>query len=569
MLRKCTRLSPYISSRFLRRFCTMDLEEREVMEYDCVIVGAGPAGLSTAIRLKQLAEKKGEEYNVCIIEKGAEVGSHILSGNVFNPKALDELIPNWKELGAPLDTPAKDEHLYYLTSTLAIPMPVPPQMHNEGNYIISLGNLCRWLGEQAEELGVEIYPGFAASEVLFDDEGAVKGIATGDMGLQKDGTPGTNFARGMEIHAKHTVLGEGCRGSLSEQIMKQFNLRENCDPQSYGLGLKEVWNVDPAKSKPGTIIHSMGWPLSMNTYGGAFLYHTNDNQVFVGFVVGLDYEDPYLNPYEEFQKFKTHPKIKEIFEGGECVSYGARCINEGGVQALPKLTFPGGMMIGCSAGFLNVPAIKGSHYAMKTGMIAADSIMQHGENDAKEVAKYEENVKSSWVYSELEAVRNVKPSFKFGQLGFMAHSGFSSFISKGKEPWTLHNFHRDCQTTRPASGYQPKKYPKKDGKLTFDILTNLQRANTYHEPDEPSHLKIKPEFSQIPQHVSYQEYAAPETRFCPAKVYEYVVDEKGTPKLVINSQNCIHCKCCSIKMPSEYINWTVPQGAGGPKYANM
>jgi len=547
----------------------MELEEREVMEYDCVIVGAGPAGLATAIRLKQLAQKRDEEFNVCIIEKGAEVGSHILSGNVFNPKALTELLPDWKEQGAPLDTEAKDEYLYYMTSKQAIPLPVPPAMNNHGNYIISLGNLCRWMAEQAEELGVEIYPGFAASEILFDDEGAVKGIATGDMGLQKDGTPGDNFARGMEIHAKQTILGEGCRGSLSEQVMEQFNLRENCAPQTYGLGLKEVWNIDPSKCKPGLIMHSMGWPLDINTYGGSFLYHTNDNQVYIGFVVGLDYPNPYISPYEEFQKFKTHPKISEMLEGGECVSYGARCINEGGIQAIPKLTFPGGLMVGCSAGFLNVPAIKGSHYAMKTGIIAAESIMANPE-DQKECLKYEENVKNSWVWSELEAVRNVHPSYaKFGQLGFMAHSAFTSFISKGKEPWTLHHHTKDCDSTREAKHYSPKEYPKKDGKLTFDILTNLQRANTYHEPDEPSHLKIKPELASVPKHVSYQEYAAPETRFCPAKVYEYHKDESGNPQLVINSQNCIHCKCCSIKMKDEYINWTVPQGAGGPKYAGM
>jgi len=572
MIRRALRPVSSIRRRFVRHFSDLsDLGERECMEYDVVIVGAGPAGLATAIKLKQLAAEKDNEINVCVIEKGAEVGAHILSGNVFNPVALNELFPNWEELGAPLKTKAGDEHVYFMTEHKSIPLPVPPPMHNEGNYIISLGELCRWMGEQAEELGVEIYPGFAASELLYDDKGDVKGIATGDMGLNKDGTPGDNFARGMEILAAQTVLGEGCRGSLSEQIMKLFKLRDNCVPQSYGLGLKEVWDINPEKCKPGTIIHSLGWPLDFSTYGGGFLYMTSENQAYVGLVVGLDYENPYLSPYEEFQRYKTHPKIKEILEGGDCRSYGARCINEGGFQAIPKLTFPGGLMVGCSAGFVNVPAIKGSHYAMKTGMLAAESIFQNHLYPARnELTSYEDKVKESWVYSDLKAVRNVKPSHKYGFLPMMAHSGFSTFISKGSEPWTIKNEHTDSACTKPAKNFTPIQYPKPDGKLTFDILTSVSRTDTYHEPDEPCHLKIKEDLAYVPEKVSMQEYAAPETRFCPARVYEYHEDTAtGKPKLVINNQNCIHCKCCSIKMPSEYINWTVPQGGGGPKYATM
>lgn len=543
---------------------------RESMEYDFVIVGAGPAGLSTGIKLKQIAAERNEEIDVCIIEKGAEVGSHILSGNVFNPIALNELFPNWKELGAPLQTKAKHDTFLYLTEKNAFNLPTPPTLHNDGNYIISLGILSRWLGEQAENLGVEIYPGFSASEILFDENGNVKGIATGDMGLNKDGSQGESFIRGMEILASQTILSEGCRGSLSEQIQSHFNLRKNCDPQSYGIGLKEIWNLSSKKSKPGQIIHSIGWPLT-DAYGGSFLYMTENRQAYVGFVVGLDYKNPYLNPYKEFQRYKTHPCIREILQDGECVSYGARAINEGGFQSIPKLTFPGGIMTGCSAGFVNVPQIKGTHYAMKTGILAAEALyFNHVNKKKKEVLEYEIKVRNSWVWNELKAVRNVKPSSKYGQAAFFFQSGLTTFVSKGREPWTLHNRHKDFECTYPEHLVNKIYYPKPDGKLTFDLLTNLQRTNTFHEPNEPSHLKIKPDLTHVPEKEAMQRFAGPETRFCPAKVYEYVIEEKtNQPKLIINSQNCIHCKTCSIKMPSEYINWTVPQGAGGPKYPSM
>ena len=545
-----------------------------------MIVGAGPAGLASAIRLKQAAAARDQDLNVCVVEKGAEVGSHILSGNVFDPRALTELIPDWAEKGAPLEQKVESDKFFFLTESSAIPLPIPPQLHNDGNYIISLGNLCRWLGEQAEELGVEIYPGFSASEVLYED-GKVVGIATSDMGLDKEGKPKDTYARGMELRGKQTLLGEGCRGSLSEDIMKQFNLRADCDEQTYGIGLKEVWEVDNENFKPGTVIHSAGWPLDNSVYGGSFMYHMAPNKILLGYVVGLDYENPYLSPYDEFQRFKHHPNVSKYLKGGRCVQYGARALNEGGYQALPKLTFPGGALIGCSAGFMNVPKIKGSHYAMKSGMVAADTIASEllgAEGGAEaapngiEVTAYEEELKKTWVYSDLHEVRNVHPSYRKtgSMIGCILYSGVDTLLLRGKAPWTFHCSGNDASRTKPASECKEIIYPKPDGVLSFDLLTNLQRSGTFHEDDQLSHLQVKEDLKHIPESVSYQKYAAPESRFCPAKVYEYVTDEDGkNPKLVINSQNCLHCKTCSIKSPEEFIRWNVPEGGGGPNYEAM
>jgi len=561
--------------------------EREAMEYDVCIVGGGPAGLAAAIRLRQLAIEHEKEISVCIVEKGGEVGAHILSGNVFETKALDELIPDWKELGAPLNTPVTTDAVRFLTESSSIWLPVPPAMHNHGNYIISLGQLCGWLGGQAEELGVDVFPGFAASEVVYDKANAVKGIATRDMGIDKEGAPKDSFERGMEIHAKQTLFAEGARGSCSETIMKNFNLREGCDPQTYGLGLKEVWQIPEEKHEPGKCVHTLGWPLDSSTYGGSFLYHMLGDEgeplVLTGFVAGLDYGNPYLSPYQEFQRWKTHPSVKEVLEGGECVSYGARVINEGGYQSIPKLTFPGGALIGCSAGFVNVPKVKGSHTAMKSGIVAAESIfetvsagglaMEEGldpETARVEVTAFQTNMEGSWVFEELKAVRNIHPIFKNGLWLGMLYSGIESFVLRGKGWWTFRNTKTDSEKTKKASECTPIDYPKPDGVLTFDILSNLQRSSVNHEHDQPAHLRVKEELKDSPVNVSYKEYAAPETRFCPAKVYEYSgTEEGGTPQLVINAQNCVHCKCCSIKMPQEYIDWTVPEGGGGPAYMGM
>jgi len=542
--------------------------ERESMQYDVVIVGGGPSGLACAIRLKQLAQSGGRGVSVCVLEKGSEIGAHILSGAVLEPRALAELFPDWKELGAPLNTPAAEDRFLFLTETRAWKLPTPPQMANHGNYIISLGNLCRWLGGQAEALGVEIYPGFAAAEVLYDEKGRVRGVATGDMGIAKDGSKTDAFQPGIELHARQTVFAEGCRGSLTKTLFERFPLRDGVDPQTYGLGIKELWEVDPAKHRAGLVIHTTGWPLDSRTYGGSFLYHLEGNQVAVGFVVGLDYENPYLSPYEEFQRFKTHPEIRGFVEGGRRIAYGARAINEGGFQSLPKLTFPGGLLIGDTAGFLNVPKIKGTHTAMKSGMTAAEALYDAlADESVVEVKRYPERLRETWVWDELYRVRNIRPSFRWGLWGGMAYSAIDTYVFQGKAPWTLRN-HADHTALRPAGEFRAIAYPKPDGKLTFDRLSSVFISNTNHEENQPSHLQLRD--PSVPVKLNLATYDAPEQRYCPAGVYEIVREADGSSaRLQINAQNCVHCKTCDIKDPSQNINWVVPQGGGGPNYPNM
>ncbi|MDX6748874.1 electron transfer flavoprotein-ubiquinone oxidoreductase [Geminicoccaceae bacterium 1502E] len=542
--------------------------QREAMEYDVVIVGAGPSGLAAAIRLRQLALESGREISVCVLEKGSEVGAHILSGAVIEPRALDELIPDWKEKGAPLDTPAKDDSFLYLTETSSFRLPTPPQMHNEGNYIASLGNLCRWLGEQAEAAGVEIYPGFAAAEVLYDENGRVRGVATGDMGLTRTGEQGPNYEPGMELHAKITLFGEGCRGSLTKTLFERFNLREGVQPQTYGLGIKELWEIDPAKHQPGKIVHTIGWPVDTKTYGGSWLYHFGDNLVSIGFVVGLDYWNPHLSPFEEMQRYKTHPVIRAVLEGGRRVAYGARALSEGGFQSIPKLTFPGGAIVGDAAGFLNVPKIKGTHTAMKSGMTAAEAAFEAlaADAEAPSMDAYPKKLEQTWLWDELYRVRNIRPSFRWGLWPAMAYSAIDTYLLRGKAPWTM-GHHEDHKSLKKASEAPRIAYPKPDGKLTFDKLSSVFISNTNHEEEQPCHLQIKD--PAIPTEVNLAEYDGPEQRYCPAGVYEFVDDEKGGRRLQINAQNCVHCKTCDIKDPTQNINWVVPQGGGGPNYPGM
>ncbi len=540
--------------------------ERESMELDVVVVGAGVAGLSAAIRLMQLAEEQQREITVCVVEKGAEVGAHILSGAVMQPTAMNELFPDWKERGAPLNTPAGDERFYFMTEQNAVRLPVPPQMQNHGNYIISLGNVCRWLAEQAEAMGVEIYPGFAAAEVLYHEDGSVKGIATGDMGLQKDGTPGPNHEPGMELHAKCTLFAEGARGSLTKGLCDKFDLRAKSEPQTYGIGIKELWEIDPAKHKPGFIMHSTGWPLDSETYGGSFLYHLEDNLVSYGFVIGLDYKNPYLSPYDEMQRFKLHPLVRETFEGGRRISYGARALNEGGFQSIPKLTFPGGALIGCTAGFLNVPKIKGSHTAMKSGMVAAEAIFDMLAEDGNEPVTYREKLEGSWLWDELYRSRNIRPSFQKGFFAGMIYSAIDTYLLRGKAPWTFRH-HEDHKQLRKADEVDRIDYPKPDGKITFDKLTSVSFSGTNHEENQPVHLTLKDDSVPVSHNLAL--YDGPEQRFCPAGVYEFVQDDSGADRLQINAQNCVHCKTCDIKDPGQNIHWVTPEGGGGPAYPNM
>ncbi|MBS0307390.1 MAG: electron transfer flavoprotein-ubiquinone oxidoreductase [Proteobacteria bacterium] len=545
---------------------------REAMEYDVVVVGGGPAGLAAAIRLKQLAAEKGREVSVCVLEKGGELGAHILSGAVMDPLAMTELFPNWKELGAPLNTPVTEDRFLFLTETGATKTPnwmLPACFQNHGNYVISLANVVRWLGQQAEALGVEIFPGFPAAEILYNDDGSVKGVATGNMGVDRAGKPTAAFQLGMELHAKYTLFAEGARGHLGKQLMQKFDLNKDKDPQSYAIGIKEMWEVDPAQSQPGLVVHTSGWPLDRSTYGGSFLYHLENNQVAVGYVVGLAYENPYLSPYEEFQRYKTHPAIRTFFEGGKRISYGARAITAGGMQSLPKLTFPGGALIGCEAGFLNASRIKGSHAALKSGMLAADAAFDAlGANrQFDELAAYPAAFEQSWLREELHKARNFKPWMSKGLYIGSLMFGIDQILFRGKAPWTLRRSKADHEYLKPAAECQPISYPKPDGKLTFDRLSSVFISNTNHAEDQPIHLTLKD--ASVPVNINLATYAGPEARYCPAGVYEFVKNDDGADRLQINAQNCVHCKTCDIKDPTQNIVWVTPEGGGGPNYPNM
>jgi electron-transferring-flavoprotein dehydrogenase len=537
-----------------------DTVDREAMEFDVVVVGAGPAGLATAIRLKQI----NADISVCVVEKGGEVGAHILSGAVVEPRALNELLPEWDPGAIEYTVPAIDDRFLHLTETGSRKLPTPPQMNNHGNYIMSLGNLVRFLGREAEAAGVEIYPGFAAAELLLEN-GKVAGVATGDMGVGKDGSITEQFQRGMELRAVYTVFAEGCRGSLGKQLEQRFALRAKADPQTYALGIKELWDVPNAAHQPGLVLHTTGWPLSADTYGGSFIYHLGGNLMAYGLVIGLDYRNPYLSPFEEMQRFKTHPTIRPYFEGAKRISYGARALNEGGYQSVPELAFPGGVMVGCDAGFLNVPKIKGTHTAMKSGMVAAEAIagaLVHGRPAT--LTRYPALLKQSWIWPELHAVRNIRPGFaKYGFWGGMANAAFETYVTRGKSGWTLHN-HDDYKSLDRADEAQKIEYPKPDGVLTFDRLSSVYVSNTNHEENQPAHLVLRDPSRAIT--VNWNEYRSPETRYCPAGVYEIIGAEEGAPRLQINAQNCVHCKTCDIKDPTQNIDWVPPEGGGGPNY---
>lgn len=547
---------------------------REAMEYDVVVVGAGPGGLATAIRLKQLAAEQGKEISVVVLEKGSEPGAHILSGAVMDPRAITELFPNWKELGAPLNQPVTDDQLLVLGQVSAIKSPVIPLcFHNEGNYVISLGNVVRWLAQQAEALGVEIFPGFPAAEVLYNDDGSVKGVATGNMGVGKDGQPTGEFQLGMELHAKYTIFAEGARGQLGRQLLARFKLDAGKDPQAYAIGVKELWEIDPSKHKPGLVIHTAGWPLDSSTYGGGFMYHLEDNKVTLGLVVGLDYANPWLSPFEEMQRWKTHPNIKSFLEGGKRIGYGARAITAGGILSLPKLVFPGGALVGCEAGTLNAARIKGSHAAIKSGMLAADAAFAAvvAGRHQDELTAYPEAFDKSWLREDLETSRNFKQWFKKGLYVGMVMTGIEQWLlpklGMKTPPWTIHRTKPDYTYLKPASDCPQITYPKPDGKLTFDRLSSVFISNTNHGENQPAHLTLKDQ--SVPVNLNLAKYAGPESRYCPAGVYEFVKNPDNTDRLQINAQNCVHCKTCDIKDPAQNIVWVAPEGGGGPNYSGM